>query len=52
MAGKTYKLIFELSNGNTTSVQFVVPQGERGETGPQGTAGADWPFGILGYGGV
>ena len=33
MADKKYKLIFELSDGNEKSVEFTVPQGEKGDAG-------------------
>lgn len=39
MAGKNYKLNFELSDGTTKSVQFTAPQGEKGDTGEKGDRG-------------
>ena len=36
MADKNYKLIFTLSDGTEESVQFIVPQGEKGEKGESG----------------
>ena len=42
MADKTYKLTFAMSDGSSKDVQFIAPQGpkgEPGETGPQGPKG-------------
>ena len=36
MADKNYRLIFTLSDGTEESVQFIVPQGEKGEKGESG----------------
>lgn len=33
MADKNYKLTFTLSDGTEQSVQFTVPQGEKGDPG-------------------
>lgn len=44
MADKKYKLNFEMSNGATESVQFTVPQGEKGDVGAPGAhIGAEAP---------
>jgi hypothetical protein len=37
MAGKNYRLTFELSDGTTKSVQFTAPQGPAGDKGADGT---------------
>lgn len=39
MADKNYKLTFGMSDGTSKSVNFVVPQGPKGDTGPQGPKG-------------
>lgn len=39
MTEKTYKLIFEQSDGNSHEVQFAVPQGPQGEKGERGESG-------------
>lgn len=39
MADKTYKINFEMTDGTTQSVEFTVPQGEKGDTGHQGPKG-------------
>lgn len=39
MADKTYKLIFEMSDGTEKSVQFTAPQGQQGIQGVQGEKG-------------
>ena len=39
MADKQYKLIFEMSDGTQQSVQFVAPQGEKGDKGETGAKG-------------
>ena len=36
MSDKKYKLSFELSDGTTKDVSFIVPQGEKGDTGNPG----------------
>lgn len=46
MAGKTYRLDFEMSDGSTKSVQFTAPQGEKGEKGEKGDTGADGAAGV------
>ena len=38
MADKTYRLRFELSDGTAQTLDFVVPQGEKGEKGDRGEA--------------
>lgn len=41
MADKTYKLIFELSDGSSKEVQFTAPEGPQGKQGIQGIPGND-----------
>lgn len=41
MADKTYNLRFDLSNGTSKTVQFIVPQGEPGPKGDKGDPGVD-----------
>lgn len=45
MADKKYKLLFELTNGETQEVEFTAPQGP---TGPEGPQGAQGPIGLTG----
>lgn len=37
MAGKSYKLKFNLSDGTTKEVTFTAPQGEKGDSPVRGT---------------
>ena len=49
MADKKYKLNFELSDGSVQSVEFVVPQGEKGADGVNGVDGIDGVDGKSAY---
>lgn len=48
MADKTYRLNFEMSDGAVHSVEFTVPQGEKGEKGADGANGVDGTNGVDG----
>lgn len=50
MADKHYKLTFELSDGTTKEVEFIVPQGPSGNNGTNGKDGADGKNGADGVG--
>lgn len=52
MADKTYKLIFELSDGSSKEVQFTAPQGPQGVPGTNGKDGKDGTSGAAGTDGV
>lgn len=44
MADKKYSIDFTMSDGSTESVEFVAPQGEKGEDGKSGVyVGSDTP---------
>ena len=45
MAGKVYKMTFELYDGTKESVVFEVPKGDTGPVGPQGEKGETGPKG-------
>ena len=42
MAGKTYNLKFNFSDGSSQDVQFTAPQGPQGEQGEKGANGEDY----------
>lgn len=52
MAGKTYKLTFEMTDGTNKEVQFTAPQGPQGDPGPQGPIGETGATGQTGAAGV
>lgn len=49
MADKRYKLKFQLTNGNTSEVEFTAPQGEKGETGSDASVTKTSINAALGY---